>query len=69
MGDWQPRFTLTPAAVRHLMEIEGARAIVEQVADLPPWLEYFLEALGAAFAAAKDEALRASQERLQPVLC
>jgi Fic family protein len=35
---WQPRYTLTPAVVRHLMEIEGARAIVEQVA-LPAALE------------------------------
>jgi Fic family protein len=38
MGDWQPRYTLTPAVVRHLMEIEGARAVVEQVA-LPAALE------------------------------
>jgi hypothetical protein len=28
---WQPRYTLTPAVARHLMEIEGARAVVEQV--------------------------------------
>jgi len=35
---WQPRYTLTPAAVRHLMEIEGARAVVEQVV-LPPAVE------------------------------
>lgn len=38
MEDWQPRYTLTPAVVRHLMEIEGARAVVEQVV-LPPAVE------------------------------
>jgi Fic family protein len=38
MGDWQPRYTMTPAVVRRLMEIEGARAVVEQVA-LPSALE------------------------------
>jgi Fic family protein len=30
-GAWQPRYTLTPAIARHLMEIEAARAVVEQV--------------------------------------
>jgi Fic family protein len=35
---WQPRYTLTPAVVRHLLEIEAARAAVEQVA-LPPAVE------------------------------
>lgn len=35
---WQPRYTLTPAVVRHLLEIEAARAVVEQVA-LPPAVE------------------------------
>src|SRR6185295_5418713 len=31
-GDaWQPRYTLTPAIARHLMEIEAARAVVEQL--------------------------------------
>lgn len=38
VGAWQPRYTLTPAVVRHLMEIEAARAVVEQVA-LPPAVE------------------------------
>jgi Fic family protein len=38
-GDaWQPRYTLTPAIVRHLMEIEAARAVVEQI-TLPPALQ------------------------------
>lgn len=37
-GIWQPRYTLTPAVVRHLLEIEAARAVVEQVA-LPPAVE------------------------------
>jgi Fic family protein len=32
---WQPRYTLTPAMARHLMEIEAARAVVEQI-PLPP---------------------------------
>jgi Fic family protein len=35
---WQPRYTLTPSVVRHLMEIEAARAVVEQVV-LPPSVE------------------------------
>jgi cell filamentation protein, protein adenylyltransferase len=35
-GDrWQPRYTLTPAIARHLMAIEAARAVVEQL-PLPP---------------------------------
>lgn len=34
-GAWQPRYTLTPAMARHLMEIEAARAVVEQI-PLPP---------------------------------
>jgi Fic family protein len=39
MGEfWQPRYTLTPAVARQLMEIEAARAVVEQVA-LPPAVE------------------------------
>ena len=32
---WQPRYTLTPAMARSLMEIEAARTVVEQV-PLPP---------------------------------
>ena len=32
---WQPRYTLTPAIARRLMEIEAARAVVEQI-PLPP---------------------------------
>lgn len=32
---WQPRYTLTPAMARWLMEIEAARAVVEH-APLPP---------------------------------
>lgn len=28
---WQPRHTLTPAMARRLMEIEAARAVVEQI--------------------------------------
>jgi len=32
---WQPRYTLTPAMARRLMEIEAARAAVEQI-PLPP---------------------------------
>jgi cell filamentation protein, protein adenylyltransferase len=28
---WQARYTLTPAIARHLMEIEAARAVVEQI--------------------------------------
>jgi Fic family protein len=32
---WQPRYTLTPAMARRLMEIEAARAVVEQI-PLPP---------------------------------
>jgi Fic family protein len=32
---WQPRYTLTPAMARRLMEIEAARTIVEQI-PLPP---------------------------------
>jgi Fic family protein len=35
---WQPRYTLTPAVLRHLLEIEAARAVVEQIA-LPPAVE------------------------------
>lgn len=35
---WQPRYTLTPAIARHLMEIEAARAVVDQV-SLPPAVE------------------------------
>src|SRR5262249_53866416 len=34
---WQPRYTLTPAMARRLMEIEAARAVVERV-PLPPAL-------------------------------
>jgi Fic family protein len=34
-GAWRPRYTLTPAIARHLMEIEAARAVVEQI-PLPP---------------------------------
>src|SRR5881275_407601 len=32
---WQPRYLLTPAMARRLMEIEAARAVVEQI-PLPP---------------------------------
>jgi hypothetical protein len=32
---WQLRYTLTPRQARHLMEIEAARAVVEQT-PLPP---------------------------------
>lgn len=35
VGPWQPRYTLTSRQARHLMEIEAARAIVEQT-PLPP---------------------------------
>lgn len=35
---WQPRYTLTSAVVRHLLEIEAARAVVDQV-TLPPAVE------------------------------
>jgi len=35
---WRPRYTLTPAIARALMEIESARAVVEHVA-LPPGVE------------------------------
>jgi Fic family protein len=35
---WQPLYTLTPAVLRHLLEIEAARAVVEQVV-LPPAVE------------------------------
>lgn len=38
VATWQPRYTLTPAVVRHLLEIEAARAVVEQV-TLPPAVE------------------------------
>jgi Fic family protein len=38
VGAWQPRYTLTPAVLRHLLEIEAARAVVEQVV-LPPAVE------------------------------
>src|SRR6185295_18282548 len=34
-GAWRPLYTLTPAIARHLMEIEAARAVVEQI-PLPP---------------------------------
>src|SRR3954451_23321759 len=32
---WQPRYSLTPAMARRLMEIEAAKAVVEQI-PLPP---------------------------------
>src|SRR3954469_1459504 len=35
VGPWQPRYTLTPAIARRLMEIEAARAVIEQI-PLPP---------------------------------
>ena len=35
---WQPRYTLTPAVARGLMDIEAARAVVEQH-PLPPAAE------------------------------
>jgi Fic family protein len=35
---WQPRYTLTPVIARSLMEIEAARAVVEQT-PLPPAVE------------------------------
>jgi Fic family protein len=35
---WQPRYTLTPAMARGLMEIEAARTVVEQV-PLPPAIQ------------------------------
>jgi hypothetical protein len=35
MIPWQPRYTLTPAMARRLMEIKAARAGVEQI-PLPP---------------------------------
>lgn len=35
MTPWRPRYTLTPAMARSLMEIEAARTVVEQV-PLPP---------------------------------
>ncbi len=35
---WQPRYTLTPAIARGLMEIEAARAVVENT-PLPPVVE------------------------------
>jgi hypothetical protein len=35
---WQPRYTLTPAIARELMEIEAARAVVENT-PLPPAVE------------------------------
>lgn len=38
MEPWQPRYTLTPAVARGLMEIEAARAVVEHIA-LPPAVE------------------------------
>jgi Fic family protein len=37
-GPWQPRYALTPAMARRLMEIEAARAVVEQV-PLPPAIQ------------------------------
>ena len=38
VGPWQPRYTLTPEIARRLMEIEAARAVVEQI-TLPPALQ------------------------------
>jgi Fic family protein len=38
VGPWQPRYALTPAMARRLMEIEAARAVVEQV-PLPPAIQ------------------------------
>ncbi len=38
MSNWLPRYTLTPAIARWLMEIEAARAIVAQT-PLPPQVE------------------------------
>src|SRR3954469_14223811 len=35
VGPWQARYTLTPDIARRLMEIEAARAVVEQI-PLPP---------------------------------
>src|SRR3954447_6418920 len=35
VGPWQPRYTLTPDIARRLMEIEAARAVIEQI-PLPP---------------------------------
>ncbi|MGB9803114.1 Fic family protein [Desulfofundulus sp.] len=35
---WQPRYTITPAIARFLMEIEAAKAIVGHT-PLPPWVE------------------------------
>ncbi|BAF60635.1 uncharacterized conserved protein [Pelotomaculum thermopropionicum SI] len=35
---WQPRYTITPAIARFLMEIEAAKAVVEHT-PLPPWVE------------------------------
>ena len=35
---WQPRYTITPAIARGLMEIEAARAVVENT-PLPPAVE------------------------------
>jgi cell filamentation protein, protein adenylyltransferase len=37
-GAWRPRYTLTPAVARHLMEIEAARTVVEQT-PLPAAVE------------------------------
>jgi Fic family protein len=38
VGPWQPRYALTPAMARRLMEIEAARTVVEQV-PLPPAIQ------------------------------
>ena len=35
---WEPRFVITPAIARFLMEIEAAKAVVEHT-PLPPWAE------------------------------
>lgn len=35
---WQPRYTITPAIARHLMDIEAARVVVEST-PLPPVVE------------------------------
>ena len=34
---WQPRYTLTSAIARGLMEIEAARAVVENTPSSPDW--------------------------------
>jgi len=38
ISHWQPRYTITPAIARFLMEIEAAKAVVEHT-PLPPWVE------------------------------